>query len=245
MSENDRTLYWDGCYNVRDLGGLPLSNGGLTRPGVLIRADQLGRLTALGREQMLGSGLRTIVDLRTPQEAADDPSAFFDGQVGAPLYMNRPAVQDFAPIGDQTMRVRSWAEMYVLFLDTFPANHARIIAAVANAPDGPIVFHCHSGKDRTGIVAALLLELVGVRREAIAADYALSQRQLLPRYEQLVAEAGGEEYVNPFYKPVTEPQTILDTLSHLDSVYGGVAGYVRGGGLPDTAVGRLRRRLVD
>lgn len=244
MDDSDRTLNWDGCYNIRDLGGLPLIGGGHIRRGALIRADQLGHLTALGKDQMLAYGVRTIVDLRTRQEAAREPSADFDGQFGAPLYLSTPTVDDFAQIGEQTARVRSWAEMYVLFLDTFPANHARIIEAITAAPDGPVAFHCHSGKDRTGIVAALLLELAGVPRAAIAADYALSQRQLWPRYEQLVAEAGGEENVNPFYKPVTEPQSILDTLAHLDSTYGGVADYLRGGGLPATAIDRLRRRLI-
>ncbi len=242
MNNDTRILQWEGSYNSRDLGGLPLAGGGETARGRLIRADLLGGLTDAGREALLDYGVRTIIDLRSAEELARNATVDFDGRTRT---VHIPVIDDFAPVdaalGDQP----GWTEVYTVFLNHAPQGFGRALSAVAAAPPGGVLFHCHSGKDRTGLIAALLLHLAGVDRETIAADYALSQTCLWPKYEELVAEAGGEENVEHWYKPLTAPETMLETLAYLDSRYGGVEAYLRQGGVSDQEMALLRQRLAE
>ncbi|MFN2137256.1 MAG: tyrosine-protein phosphatase [Candidatus Promineifilaceae bacterium] len=244
MDNDARHLNWEGCYNIRDLGGLPLADGGQTRFGTLVRADHLGRLTEAGRAQLVDYGIRYVIDLRVPQELAETPSAGFDGVEGAPEYRNISLMSD---LGDPPELVDSeipWDKAYIYVLDNNQENYAAAVRTIATA-EGPLVFHCHSGKDRTGMLAALLLDLAGVDRQAIAADYALSRERLWPLWEEKVAQAGGEDYTNLWYKPTTKPETMMAVFEHLDRVYGGTAGYLRAAGITEEELAGLRARLVE
>jgi protein-tyrosine phosphatase len=244
MTEADRSLEWEGCRNVRDLGGLPTVGGGRTRWGSFVRADLLGRLTEQGRRQLLDYGVRTIVDLRMPHEvAADPPAVFTDGQ-DAPTYLNLNAVEDKPEVRARLKAAQTRVDKYTISLDGFPEANARIMRAMATAEPGGVVFHCHSGKDRTGVVAALLLDLAGVEEEAIVGDYAISQERLMPLYEKWLEETGGEEAIDPWWIPITEPQTMRGVLAHLRTHYGGAEGYLRQAGLGVEAIARIREKLV-
>lgn len=244
MNKNERKLEWDGCFNIRDLGGLPAADGRQTRRGVVVRADLLGQLTPRGKEQLIDYGLRSIIDLRTVAGMEENPPIQFDGHAGSPRVYNLPLVDNFDDIEDQLEQTDGWREVYALYLNTYPQNYARVLRTIAAEPAGGVAFHCFSGKDRTGLIAALLLELAGVDRDVIAADYALSQEYLWPQYEQMVADAGGEEHVARWYKPLTSPQTMLDTLAALDVEYSGVTAYLLHGGLTAEEIQNLREKLV-
>ncbi len=244
MNDRQRTLDWEGCHNVRELGDLPTRAGGWTRRGSLIRSDLLGRLSARGKRQLLDYGVRTIVDLRTGEEIAKDPPAVFEPPARAPRYLPL-AAEEFSDEAWALMKqAETRAELYILSLDYGGRSQARILRAIAGADAGPLVFHCHSGKDRTGITAALLLDLAGVRREAIAADYAETQKRLWPSYQQWLAETGKKEASSRWYIPITEPETMLETLAHLDRQYGGTEAYLRGTGLNSPDLEKLRARLT-
>ncbi|MDX1417822.1 MAG: tyrosine-protein phosphatase [Candidatus Promineifilaceae bacterium] len=239
-----RDLDWPHAYNIRDLGGLPLQGGGLTKTRAIIRADILHRLTAQGRQQLLDYGVRTIIDLRKPDEVAREPSAVFADPSTAPTYLNIPLQRHNAQVETLMADAASMAELYCLLLDHNQTAVAEIMRAIAAAPPGGVIFHCHAGKDRTGIIAALLLKLAGAEHEAILDDYTASQQRLWPLYEKLAAAAGGEDKVNPHYKPLLDPQTIAAALAYLRSIYGGVQKYLLGGGLTAAEVDHLRKRLV-
>ena len=128
-------------------------------------------------------------------------------------------------------------------LDHYPDMVATVMQAIANAQPGGVVVHCHSGKDRTGTVAALLLSLAGVAPEVIAADYAESQARLWPLYEKLIAEAGGEDKLDFWLKPTATAGMMHTMLAHLDQKYGGVRGYLVAAGLSDVDLERLYQRL--
>ncbi|MCB0063775.1 MAG: tyrosine-protein phosphatase, partial [Caldilineaceae bacterium] len=130
-----------------------------------------------------------------------------------------------------------------LMLDHNRPQVAQILRAVADAQPGGILIHCSAGKDRTGLICALLLALVGVPDAIIAEDYALSQAQLWPLYEKLVADAGGEEQVGWWLKPIAPPATMLSLLTHLRDRYGGAVDYLRRAGLSELALSRLHERL--
>jgi protein-tyrosine phosphatase len=247
MSANrPRHLNWEACYNVRDLGGLATLEGGETRWRSLIRADILARLTEQGRRALADYGVRTVIDLRSAQQVVDEPSAFsaLAPQAGDPLYLNLP-LEAYAPqVGALISRAESRAEVYCITLDHYPENVAAVLRAVATAEPGGVVIHCHAGKDRTGVISALLLGLAGVPDELIAADYAESQARLWPLYENYVAEVG-EENVNFWWKPTATPEMMHTVLAHMRSKYGTIPTYLQQAGLTGAELAQLRQRLLS
>jgi protein-tyrosine phosphatase len=244
-AERQRHLAWEACYNVRDLGGLPTVDGGETRWGSIIRADILSRLTDAGRRALVEYGVRTVIDLRSPDQVAEEPSAFAvtPHQATHPAYFVLPVEAYYPHVSALIRQAQSRAEVYCITLDHYPANMAAILRTIANAEPGGVVIHCHAGKDRTGVVVALLLALASVADEQIAADYAESQIRLWPLYEQMVAEAGSEDKVGFWTKPTATAEMMLTTLAHLRTQYGGVRAYLRWIGLTDGEVDQVRQRL--
>ncbi|MGW4892636.1 tyrosine-protein phosphatase [Kitasatospora sp. NPDC004240] len=177
----DRTLVWDGCLNVRDLGGLPTTDGRRTLRGAVTRADNLDRLTAEGWDTLLDHGVRTVVDLRDPAEYK-------------PLLAPRDGVELIRVPLDQLAGDRWWHRYGHFdgtplalrpYLDHCPHAAAALVTAVARAGDGGVVVHCGAGRDRTGLAALLLLSLAGVEPSAIVADYLLSAPNVRPLYGML------------------------------------------------------------
>jgi len=240
-----RHLHWEACYNARDLGGLPTGDGGQTRWGAVIRTDILSRLTAQGQQDLIDYGVRTIIDLRGPKEVADEPSSFAlaTGALAQLTYLNLPLEKYYPHVSALISKAATRAEVYCIVLDHYPDMVATVMQAIANAQPGGVVVHCHSGKDRTGTVAALLLSLAGVSPETIAADYAESQARLWPLYERLIAEADGEDKMDFWLKPTATAEMMHTMLAHLDQKYGGVRGYLAAAGLSDVNLERLYRRL--
>jgi protein tyrosine/serine phosphatase len=243
----DRHLCWPACYNTRDLGGLPTVHGGQTRWQAVVRSDILGRLTPQGQQALLDYGIRTIIDIRGPHELQKEASAFTspNGKTNEPVYLNVPLSKYHPHVTKMINQAATRTEIYCITLDYYPDAVADVMRAIANAQPGGVVIHCHSGKDRTGIVAALLLSLVGVPAETIAADYAESQERLRPIYEKLVAEAGGENKVGFWLNPMTTPQMMLTMLAHIEAKYGGVQHYLAAAGVSSAEIEALKSRLYS
>jgi protein-tyrosine phosphatase len=243
-----RDLDWDGCLNVRDLGGHPTAGGGETRWGSIVRADSLRKLSHDGWEQAGSYGIRTVVDLRTDGErAADAPAELPIEVVHVQLFEEDPAFSDEVDrvIGASDDPAVPIAGTYLAFVERFRPNVVAALRVIASAREGGVAVHCAGGKDRTGIVTALLLSLVGVARDEIGADYEWSERRLRPRHEQWLAQAETEaerELVRRLMR--TPADAIVRVLDELDSRYGGVEEYLRGGGLGEDEIARLRARLA-
>ncbi|MFG2695203.1 tyrosine-protein phosphatase [Kitasatospora sp. NPDC048407] len=187
LSHEQRRLDWDGCLNVRDLGGLPTRDGRLTRTGAIVRADNLDRLTAEGRSALLDYGVRTVIDLRNPVEyrpllptpdTVDLVRVPLDALAG-PDWWARFGALDGTPLSFRP------------YLDHCRDAVAQLVTAVAHAREGGIVVHCGAGRDRTGLAALVLLALAGVEPAAIAEDYLLSAANLRPLWTLL--DRPGEE----------------------------------------------------
>lgn len=163
------SLAVDGLANVRDLGGIERADGSLTPAGVFVRAEVLDRVTPSGWTALRAHGVRTVIDLRRPEETTGaapdgirvthvdldgDERDFWapfeaDGRWGTPLY-------------------------YAAHLHELPHRLARVLQEIASAGEGAVLFHCGAGWDRTGLVAACLLKAIGVSEDAAAADYLAS-----------------------------------------------------------------------
>jgi protein tyrosine/serine phosphatase len=252
-----RLLRWEACLNARDVGGYPTRDGGQTRWRALIRADTLCRLTPAGRAALAAYGVRTVIDLRFPSEVALAPHPFATPPAPAaggdgPRYLNIPVSSGRDPALDAEVAAafqacRTREEGYCVELDFSRTGFARIAAAVARAPAGGVVVHCHAGKDRTGLAVAVLLALVGVPDEVIADDYALSAACLKELYERQLAEdapADPAERARMEEEMSARPATMLAALAHLRSRHGGAEAYLLAGGATPDELALLRARLV-
>jgi protein-tyrosine phosphatase len=245
----ERQLLWDGCVNVRDLGGLPLEDGGETSFGSVVRADSIRQLSDDGWASLVDYGIRRVVDLRFHVELAADPPRELPIDVvhipllpdpGDELWTEVDALG--ARIADPVERTR---QVYVRFLEHGRAQFGRAASAVA-ATDGGAVVHCMGGKDRTGLVCALLLRLAGVGAEAIADDYGLSERNLAAGAERWIAAAGTDEEREWRRRVSVGPAEAMGgVLAAIEERYGGADGYLRAAGVDDEALAALRARLRE
>ena len=212
----------------------------MTRSAAVIRSDNLAHLTPEGREAMRAYGVGTVVDLRSAGELARSPSPFAAG-AGA-VYLHRELIDDanMNEIGDSG----GMLDRYLFIVRTRPQAFRGVFEAIAYAQGG-VLFHCFAGKDRTGLVAAMLLELAGVPRDDIAADYGDTDVQLATQYETWIAEATPERrpaYVDELRCP---PDRILAVLEHLDQAWGGVASYLEATGMSPAAIDRASAVLAE
>jgi protein tyrosine/serine phosphatase len=244
-----RELAWEGCLNVRDLGGHRTADGGTTRYGAVVRADSIRQLTAAGWAAAVDYGVTTVVDLRGHDELETDPPGeppvdvvhvpFFDRDPDVAAEVE--AVAEAAP--DNATATR---EVYLVFLEHFRENVAAAIAAVARAPEGGVVIHCVGGKDRTGLVTALLLHLAGVDDEQIGADYALSEERLRPRHDLWLVGAETEAERERLRRIAATPAVaVTGVLQELARRHGSVEQYLGAGGLGDEDLRLARQRLRD
>jgi protein-tyrosine phosphatase len=211
-----RHLDWEGCFNVRDLGGLATVDGRETAWGAVVRADDLSCLSGAGWAALEEHGVRTVLDLRNDDEAEASPSPRLPDIVTV-----RVPLDD---IGDREFWGYCWANeldgsplYYRPFLERKPERCARAVTAVARAAPGGVAIHCGGGRDRTGLVALLLEAMAGVRPEEIVRDYELSNLRLPARW----AARGEEDQVPAIEgilgrKGTTARALILDLLEWLD-----------------------------
>jgi hypothetical protein len=177
----DRHLDWSGAYNARDLGGLPIVGGGVTRRGAIVRSDSMQNLEARGWEEVEAGGIRTVIDLRSEHEIGPDvaPRPESIETVNIPLDVTED--REFWDVWENGPQFAT-PLYYRPHLERFPERSAEVVRAIAMAGPGGVAFHCQGGRDRAGQISLLVLALAGVEPEAIAADYALSDERLRPLY---------------------------------------------------------------
>ena len=246
-----RDLVWDGCLNVRDLGGLPTADGGETRFGSIVRADDVHQLSDEGWRALVDYGVRTVIDLRGDHEREDDPPAELPVEVVHVPFMEA-SEKEWEEIADELEAATAAAaddatatrDAYLIFLERFADNVAASVRAVAQAADGGVVIHCVGGKDRTGLLTAFVLHLAGVRDDEVAADYALSEERLLPRHQAWFDAAESEDELERLRRIAQTPAaSMTGVFAELERRYGSIEGYLRHIGLTDADLEQVRARL--
>jgi protein tyrosine/serine phosphatase len=230
-------LDWPNCRNVRDLGGLPTAGGGRIRPGTLIRSDSLQYLSAAGVDAVRRADVSRVLDLRSKAELEHAPTPFTHDPLGHWVPVQDPADP---PHGMDTI-VAVCNDM----LDRHPERFAEALLAIADAPPGAVVVHCHGGKDRTGMVVALALSVAGVPVDEIVADYFVTKERLAPWMAQQLADEPDESlHAGMLEFRDTREESIVAILEHLATAYGGPEAYLRQAGLSTAQLDLLRRRLT-
>lgn len=248
----------DGAPNFRDLGGLPLKDGGSTKQGVLYRSAALNALTDAGVEQLAASNIETIADLRTPEERQAQPdrlptSRYIDDidMPIAPGNMSPVALEKAVQSGADlsvvlAKQLPSLGGLYVEMLQQAPEVFANVARLTATA--GTLV-HCTAGKDRTGVACALILDAVGVQRAAVVADYAESQKNLAGPWAA-AALAQAKSFGLPLIPQLvdivttTPPAAIEQAFQWVEDNFKSSADYLLHGGLSADDLAKLQARLV-
>lgn len=236
-----------GTYNFRDLGGIPLRGGGSIARGRVYRSDGLQGLDEAGRAHLAELGVTRLIDLRRAEELERMPSAVDPAAVEI---VHVPIFDEAAP--DRQAEQLERLDLAVIY-DVMIATRGRQFAAaaeqIARTPGG-VVFHCAAGKDRTGVLAALILDAVGAERDAVIADYAATAANLAGEWaERMLAgqdipalEAAGIDIVG--ITTQSPAALIEEILARVDAEYGGGAAYLTTHGLPADALEALRAKLV-
>ena len=240
-----RHIGCDGAFNIRDLGGYPTSDGGSVRWQVLYRADGLHRIPAEATSSLDHLGWRTVLDLRTAAEV--DAGAF--GPAG-PEVIHLPILRTTWGVPEETdiEPISFLSTHYLQMLDEGATAIAAAFAILAAPVRLPAVFHCSAGKDRTGVLAALVLSALGVPDEVVASDYQLSAAAV----EQLVAwlvasrpDLREEMARQPKAFLTCPPEAMLRFLDELRERHGSVAGYLADIGVGAGCLDELRAAALE
>ena len=235
---------------MRDLGGYETADGRHIRWRTLFRAADIHALSPSAQSTLIDAGVRTVIDLRGSKELVEAPSVFKDlthvqyhphNMTGDAL-INRWGT---IPVpADSSIRLST---MYSTVLDERGEMIRTILETVSQPGTLPAVFHCTAGKDRTGVLAALLLSIAGVPRDRIVEDYTLSARFLYGS-STVPPDGSGADKFPPFeeYQAMWCPPDAMGlTLDHMESKHGGIEAYVRSIGVDDATVARIRDALVE
>lgn len=246
MSELDhpkRKLDIESARNVRDLGGYTTSDGRQTQWGRFVRAGDMDQMSPEDQQKLIDHGVNVIIDLRMVKEVTGMPNVFTNStQV-------KFHIHDFW--GDRFQNYRSTrrdappevklADLYCAGLVQSGFVMADIMTTIAESEDHGFAYHCRSGKDRTGLVSAMLLAIAGVSEETICADYALS--------DKFLRRPGSDKRVKPgepgYYLTGCAPETMALTLGFIAEEYDSVEGYLNQLGVSEAQVASVRAKLLD
>lgn len=228
----------DGVNNLRDVGGMP-AEGGRIRAGVLLRSGQLARVTPAGAAD-LRARVRHIVDLRDGEEVAAEPT-----EIEGPATTHLPLF-----LGSVRSFFETDTSLDDLYLHLLEESGERLVQAIRIIAEGePTLVHCTVGKDRTGVTVALALSAVGADREAVIADYALTESQLPPERSRRIAAYLRQEHPEAVHAVALATQSPAPVMRHLleqvDERWGSAAGFLRAHGMTDDELAALRDALVE
>ena len=256
-----RVVRLPGLRNVRDLGGLPAADGARVRTGRVLRAELLGGPDApemcgtydeADADRFRALGLRTILDLRTPDEEAEVPSQWVRATsarlVNVPVAEGGRLIEGMLSGVVPATTAEEFGRLYTKMFDRRAEAFGAALTVLAEPAVLPAVVHCSAGKDRTGALVALLLSVLGVPRDLVVEDYAytgVARPDRVDLYaDDLAAVGRSVEEVRVFFE--APPVTMRVALDHLDAEYGGVEAYLTGPGRTDPAVlERLRDTMLE
>lgn len=234
-----RHMPLENIQNCRDLGGYPIKGGGFTAFGRLLRC---GRPRAATRNDMRffeEYGIKNVFDLRGDSETMAMPSEFADREDVNYYHFSLLEINPAIPQAHMSL-----GETYIASLNECKDNYARLFSQLSRV-DGPTMFHCFLGKDRTGITAALILYLTGVYMEDIIADYRISSTYLDPFYRKEIEKRSGLIWEDNDSHLRSASSNIIGVFEYLNRRYGSVEDYFLEAGLTVAeidAVGDILRK---
>jgi protein-tyrosine phosphatase len=243
-----RVVRLDKMFNVRDLGGLLTLNGRHVRPGLLFRADDPHLATDADVAALAALGIASVIDLRTPSEVEQRGTRRWDElgvqRYALPLWREIPGIDHGFKYHDPRLTAELYAAMHEDNLESHPPLWNALAEATAQ---GPTVIHCASGRDRTGIVVALLLSLLGVEEDLIREDYAMSATGMARMLAHLEATHSADVLASVNLDKeamvLTPPEAIAHFLDRIRTRHGSMEDYAAAIGITP-ALPALREQLL-
>lgn len=248
--ESNKPFDLQGPKNCRELGGYPTKDGKVTKRHVFLRSDSLDELTHQDEEFLINYGLREDVDLRGRLEAIFLPDRINRKEIhylNMPLYegMNKVLLEDELHKDTRDLVPKTMEELYVFVCEHEQKQIRKVLETLISFDGGCALYHCTAGKDRTGIISMLLLEMADVAQDIILADYAQSAEDTsrqVEREEKFMGDVGGSLVPKGAFE--AKPEFMLYLIDHLNKKYGSVRGYLAMIGVSDADVANLRRKFV-
>lgn len=240
----------EGPKNCRELGGYPTKDGKVTRTHIFLRSDSLDQLTKSDEEFLLNYGLRLVVDLRGRFEAVGLHDRIDRKEIEyreVPLLdgLHTEFIHDELVAQDRDEIPKTMEGMYVLICEQEQPEIAKALHDLISFDDGCALFHCTAGKDRTGIISMLLLEIAGVPEDVIVADYAESaqDKSVQVKTEETIMEKFGGRFI-PEGAFESKPSFMEYLINHLNITYGSVIEYLHQIGVDDDEMAALKQKFV-
>lgn len=243
MAEYERHFEFEQVFNFRDMGGYRGSDGRRVRWRRLLRTAEHHRMSEADAERVQREvGLATVIDLRAAGEATHELEP---GPLVTPL-----VTRHVFGMGDPKAKYRAreagdWTPNFVGTLESGASQWAQAIEVLSHEEAYPVLFHCVTGKDRTGVLAALILNLIGVDDETIVEDYGLSQRGM----DALVASMRARGIITPDETPnpalAVVPQAMRDMLDALREQDGDARGFLLRHGVEAATLERIPDLLLE
>ncbi len=242
VSHPRRKLAVETAQNVRDLGGYTTHDGRVTQWQRFVRAGDMEKLSGDDQRRLIDHGIDAIIDLRMQHEVESLPNVFQSSRevtwYNHDFWGNR--FDNYRSTRRGAAPEVKLADLYCSGLQASGFVVKDIMITIANNDHRGFAFHCRSGKDRTGIVAALLLSIAGVPRDTIIADYALTAELLATPDAKRVKPGQPGAYLHG-----CAPDTMALTLDFIDEQYGGVEDYLESVGVEVQHLGRIRALLLE
>jgi protein-tyrosine phosphatase len=251
----ERFIPIDGTVNFREIGGYRTQDGKTVKRGALYRSDKLDDLTEQGQQQLQALGVQAVCDLRGMSEVERHP----DNLPASITYYHLPIEAENDTFGSlcdyffnkSRLRESIYWMYHELFIEGHPQMFGEAINQVAQADKRPVVLHCTAGKDRTGLITAMILDLLGVPDEVIVADYTLSNHSYNHLRDYTVQRLGnlsalGIKADDLWPLLVCDPDFMISSLVHIRGHYGSIENYLltKGGVSADT-IAQLRETLLS
>lgn len=243
--ETQRRIPFSAMFNFRDVGGYTGHAGRIVRRQRLYRSDSLHRIDATDRDAFAALGVRTVIDLRRPDEVARDGRVpAYDGMAYQHIHPEHRNWEEIPYDGERQRLADYLTERYLDLAETGAEGLAKAVSVIADADSAPVVVHCVAGKDRTGIVCGLVLSVLGVNEADIAADYALSS-EASERFGAWLAENFADLDTPPPPFLASPAEAMVMFLAELGVRYGSAEGYLREAGLGDDQLTALRDHMLE
>ena len=238
----------DGLANARDLGGITTADGRVVKSGVVVRCDNLRSLTTQGHIDLVTLvSPRTVIDLRTEPEVAHDGYVLADESITVLNFAMLP----LSGISQEQIDAGACDNLIDDYMGQIEVNGDSVMMAlreIASADRHPVVYHCTAGKDRTGIVTAMLLAILGVDHETIAADYHVTTANMVPIIERIRSAQVYKDNglaAAPAWIFASDPETMLAFLDRMTAKYGSAEAWALQRGLTAEEIDSLRALLLD
>lgn len=237
-----------GTYNTRDLGGYITQSNKIIKYCALIRSGNLDKLPKNSQQMIIQYGVQTVIDVRDEWEAEHYPNPFQGSE--EVHYYNLPLIGNALSNDDNiqiyTRDYRDLDELYIKYIERCKSQIGQIISTIIDSEIG-ILIHCHAGKDRTGIITALILSVIGISDDDIANDYALSNQNI----QHLIAEwrvyeqSKGRDMEQFERNNASKPETIITMLDYIRGTYGSLDDYLRHCGLNTQQLNDLKMKFLE